>query len=43
LGDDDGEGLAAPQGVISPKPRRSVVAQVRRAVRKEPEAEDELR
>jgi hypothetical protein len=43
LGEDDGEGLAARQGVMSAAPSRSVIAQVTVAVRTNPEAEEEWR
>src|SRR5882724_7946465 len=40
FGDDDGEGLAARQGVMMAQPRRSALTQVKR---KRPEADDEFR
>jgi hypothetical protein len=43
FGDDDGEGFAARQGVMSAAPSRSVMAQVTVAVRANPEAEEEWR
>jgi hypothetical protein len=43
LGEDDGEGVAARQGVMSNAPKRRVSAQVTVAVRTNPEAEEDWR